>query len=106
MPRGPTPTLTPTLTLTLTLRKHRFGGFGSDHCSGNTLESWRDREELVRIAAARARSSAAGAALRTKFTNGRACVMFGTRTLWTCACLLRIVRFLDSWGAQMLAYIS
>ena len=40
----------------------RFGGFGSDHCSGNTLESWRDREELVRIAAARARSSADGAA--------------------------------------------
>ncbi len=39
----------------------RFGGFGSDHCSGNTLESWRDREELVRIAASRARNSAAGA---------------------------------------------
>ena len=38
----------------------RFGGFGSDHCSGNTLESWRDREELVRIAASRARNSAAG----------------------------------------------
>ncbi len=27
-----------------------FGGFGSDHCSGNTEESWRDRAELVRIA--------------------------------------------------------
>lgn len=27
-----------------------FGGFGSDHCSGNTEESWRDRAELVRVA--------------------------------------------------------
>lgn len=35
-----------------------FGGFGSDHCSGNTEESWRDRAELVRIAAHKA--SAAG----------------------------------------------
>lgn len=36
----------------------RFGGFGSDHCSGNTEESWRDRAQLVRIAAQKA--SAAG----------------------------------------------
>lgn len=31
-----------------------FGGFGSDFCSGNTEQSWRDRAELVRIAAKRA----------------------------------------------------
>eukprot|EP00803_Ostreobium_quekettii_P001249 evm.model.scf_269EXC.2 EVM.evm.TU.scf_269EXC.2 scf_269EXC:31294-32691(-) len=31
-----------------------FGGFGSDFCSGNTEESWRDRAELIRIAATRA----------------------------------------------------
>lgn len=30
-----------------------FGGFGSDYCSGNTEESWKDRAELVRIAAER-----------------------------------------------------
>ncbi|GFR49030.1 hypothetical protein Agub_g11052, partial [Astrephomene gubernaculifera] len=29
----------------------RFGGFGSDFCSGNTAETWRDRGEFVRIAA-------------------------------------------------------
>lgn len=29
----------------------RFGGFGSDFCSGNTEESWRDRGEFVRRAA-------------------------------------------------------
>eukprot|EP01026_Neomeris_dumetosa_P058165 TRINITY_DN5394_c0_g1_i2.p1 TRINITY_DN5394_c0_g1~~TRINITY_DN5394_c0_g1_i2.p1 ORF type:complete len:169 (-),score=35.18 TRINITY_DN5394_c0_g1_i2:203-709(-) len=27
-----------------------FGGFGSDYCSGNTEESWKDRAELVKIA--------------------------------------------------------
>jgi hypothetical protein len=31
-----------------------FGGFGSDHCSGDTAEMWRDRQEFVRIAAERA----------------------------------------------------
>jgi hypothetical protein len=30
-----------------------FGGFGSDFCSGNTEEMWRDRAELVRVAAER-----------------------------------------------------
>lgn len=30
-----------------------FGGFGSDFCSGNTEESWRDRAEFVRVAAAK-----------------------------------------------------
>ncbi|PNW83221.1 hypothetical protein CHLRE_06g311850v5 [Chlamydomonas reinhardtii] len=29
----------------------RFGGFGSDFCSGNTEESWKDRGEFVRVAA-------------------------------------------------------
>lgn len=28
----------------------RFGGFGSDYCSGNVEETWKDRAELVRIA--------------------------------------------------------
>lgn len=28
----------------------KFGGFGSDYCSGNTEESWKDRGELVSIA--------------------------------------------------------
>lgn len=31
-----------------------FGGFGSDYCSGNTAESWRDRSELIKIATKRA----------------------------------------------------
>ncbi|KAK9829863.1 hypothetical protein WJX72_008333 [[Myrmecia] bisecta] len=45
----------------LGLRDHfsspHFGGFGSDFCSGDTLNSWRDRAELVRIAAKRAEES-------------------------------------------------
>lgn len=32
-----------------------YGGFGSDFCSGRTEESWKDRAELVRIAAERCR---------------------------------------------------
>jgi hypothetical protein len=39
----------------------RFGGFGSDFCSGDTLESWRDRGQLVRIAAERAEKLSSGA---------------------------------------------
>eukprot|EP00192_Tetraselmis_astigmatica_P019213 CAMPEP_0117651544 /NCGR_PEP_ID=MMETSP0804-20121206/2151_1 /TAXON_ID=1074897 /ORGANISM="Tetraselmis astigmatica, Strain CCMP880" /LENGTH=253 /DNA_ID=CAMNT_0005457533 /DNA_START=58 /DNA_END=819 /DNA_ORIENTATION=+ len=31
-----------------------FGGFGSDHCSGNTAEMWHDRAELIRIAGRKA----------------------------------------------------
>ncbi|KIZ02313.1 hypothetical protein MNEG_5646 [Monoraphidium neglectum] len=31
----------------------RFGGFGSDHCSGDTDEMWRDRAEFVAVAARR-----------------------------------------------------
>ncbi|GMH45923.1 hypothetical protein BSKO_13887 [Bryopsis sp. KO-2023] len=31
-----------------------FGGFGADFCSGNIAESWKDRSELVAIAAKRA----------------------------------------------------
>lgn len=30
-----------------------FGGFGSDFCSGDTVDTWKDRAELVRIAARR-----------------------------------------------------
>jgi phosphoglycolate phosphatase-like HAD superfamily hydrolase len=33
-----------------------FGGFGSDFCSGNFEEMWRDRAELIRIARAKANS--------------------------------------------------
>lgn len=36
----------------------RFGGFGSDFCSGNVEEMWRDRAEFVRIAAERCRAQA------------------------------------------------
>lgn len=32
----------------------RFGGFGSDYCSGNTAEMWRDRSEFVKLAGQRA----------------------------------------------------
>jgi phosphoglycolate phosphatase len=46
--------------LLLSCSKPRFGGFGSDFCSGNTTESWRDRGELVRIAAKRAEESQSG----------------------------------------------
>jgi hypothetical protein len=31
-----------------------FGGFGSDFCSGNTAEMWKDRCEFVRLAAVKA----------------------------------------------------
>ncbi|WIA15404.1 hypothetical protein OEZ85_002060 [Tetradesmus obliquus] len=34
--------------------KPLFGGFGSDFCSGNTQEMWRDRAEFVRLAGQRA----------------------------------------------------
>lgn len=27
-----------------------FGGFGTDHCSGDTVEMWRDRADFIRIA--------------------------------------------------------
>ena len=43
--------------------KPKFGGFGSDFCSGNIAESWKDRGELVRIAAKRAEESMPGRAL-------------------------------------------
>jgi len=32
----------------------KFGGFGSDYCSGNTAEMWRDRGEMIRIAGKKA----------------------------------------------------
>ena len=32
----------------------QFGGFGTDFCSGNCLEMWRDRAEFVRIAGEKA----------------------------------------------------
>lgn len=38
----------------------RFGGFGSDFCSGNTVESWLDRGELVKIAAKKGREYLGG----------------------------------------------
>jgi hypothetical protein len=38
----------------------RFGGFGSDHCSGNVREMWRDRAEFVRVARRRAEEAFEG----------------------------------------------
>lgn len=38
-----------------------FGGFGSDFCSGNTTESWKDRSELVQVATEKARKATGGA---------------------------------------------
>ncbi|GBF94295.1 hypothetical protein Rsub_06917 [Raphidocelis subcapitata] len=38
----------------------RFGGFGSDYCSGSTEEMWRDRAEFINIAARRAREALGG----------------------------------------------
>lgn len=37
-----------------------FGGFGSDFCSGNTAEMWRDRAEFIRIAARKAAEQGGG----------------------------------------------
>lgn len=37
-----------------------FGGFGSDFCSGNTEETWRDRAEFIRLAAMKAAGQAGG----------------------------------------------
>lgn len=48
-----------------------FGGFGSDFCSGNTEESWKDRAQLVRIAADRARAIA-GTEMERRFHVGDA----------------------------------
>ena len=50
-----------------------FGGFGSDYCSGNTAETWRDRGELVRIAGKRALASHAPG----EGTRHGACHMIG-----------------------------
>ena len=38
-----------------------LGGFGSDHCSGNYLEPWHDRAELIRLAGKRAAAAASAA---------------------------------------------
>eukprot|EP00887_Chlorella_sp_A99_P007702 scaffold20.g7702.t1 len=51
--------------------KPLFGGFGSDFCSGNVEESWRDRAELVRIAAKRAEESL-GSSVGARFHVGDA----------------------------------
>ncbi|KAG1680552.1 hypothetical protein FOA52_014999 [Chlamydomonas sp. UWO 241] len=42
----------------------RFGGFGSDFCSGNVEESWRDRAEFVRTAEKKCLALHPGATLR------------------------------------------
>lgn len=41
-----------------------FGGFGSDFCSGNIAESWKDRSQLVGIAAKRAEELVEGPVVR------------------------------------------
>jgi phosphoglycolate phosphatase len=38
----------------------RFGGFGSDVCSGNHVQSWKDRAEMVKIALAKLEAFAPG----------------------------------------------
>lgn len=47
-----------------------FGGFGSDFCSGNVAESWKDRAELVRIAARRYKDLNGGAGPAAHFHVG------------------------------------
>lgn len=42
------------LGLTRYFTQPHFGGFGSDFCSGNYEESWKDRSQFVRIAANKA----------------------------------------------------
>lgn len=37
-----------------------FGGFGSDFCSGNVAEMWKDRAELIRVAQRKASKLMAG----------------------------------------------
>lgn len=41
----------------------RFGGFGSDHCTFDTREMWRDRAEFVRVARRRADAALAASGL-------------------------------------------
>lgn len=48
----------------------RFGGFGSDFCSGNTEEMWRDRAQLVRIAAQRCAAANGGRPIGHRFHVG------------------------------------
>jgi phosphoglycolate phosphatase len=50
----------------------RFGGFGSDFCSGNTDESWRDRAELVRIASSKGVKAVQRQAARASRWDGAA----------------------------------
>ena len=50
----------------------RCGGFGSDYCSGDTEESWKDRAELVRKAAVRASSVYGGVSMDARFHVGDA----------------------------------
>jgi phosphoglycolate phosphatase len=51
-----------------------FGGFGSDHCSGDVDSSFNDRAEFIRIARARAaeRHGLTAAAIREQFHVGDA----------------------------------
>ena len=49
-----------------------WGGFGSDFCSGDTGEPWRDRGELVRLAKQRwLRQVGPGGGLRVKKKKGK-----------------------------------
>lgn len=47
-----------------------FGGFGSDFCSGNTAETWKDRAELVRIANKRAAERHASDGIKASYHVG------------------------------------
>lgn len=48
----------------------RFGGFGSDHCSGNVDEMWRDRAEFVAVAARRCAESLPDATIARRWHVG------------------------------------
>ncbi|KAI8477326.1 MAG: halo-acid dehalogenase-like hydrolase [Monoraphidium minutum] len=65
----------------------RFGGFGSDHCSGDVDEMWRDRAEFVKVAARRCAEALPGVPVAAHWHVGdtpmdvRAALQSGARAL-------------------------
>lgn len=59
-----------------------FGGFGSDLCSGNYKESWRDRSEFVKLAGERARKLCPGLHCRRGLHEGDVCRLPGSDRLY------------------------
>eukprot|EP00983_Pelagomonas_calceolata_P041033 1137869-Pelagomonas_calceolata.AAC.5 len=56
----------------------RFGGFGTDFCSGDTAETWKDRTELVRFALLHAVRACKG----SFFLQREACEYKGSWEAW------------------------